>query len=142
MAALYLCYAASAAPAPRVRVRSRVIGKQRFDGSAVAEAFEAGPIVIGDEPTEEGIAIGLAGKEPVGVAALWFAADSFGDAAVEAFDEAVGLRPVGLVRRCSILWLAQMTSNGCRPEGRSCGLAFISTAKRSVNSLPLSVRMV
>src|SRR5437868_9866002 len=48
----------------------------------------------------------------------------------------------GLVRRCSMPLRAQQVSNGCLPEGFASGLPFISTAKRSVNSLPLSVRMV
>jgi hypothetical protein len=30
-----------------------------------------------------------------------------------------------------------MRSKACAPEGLSCGLAFLSTAKRSVNSEPL-----
>ena len=77
-----------------MRVWSRVIGKS-FDGSAVAEAFEAGPIVVGNKATEEGVAIGLACKEAVPDALLWLPAESFCDAAVEAFDEAVGLRPEG-----------------------------------------------
>ena len=78
---------------PRERVWSREIGED-FEGSLVAEAFETGSVVIGHEPVEEGIAIGLVGKGSVSDAPLWLVADGFGDASVEAFDETVGLRPV------------------------------------------------
>ena len=76
-------------------------------------------------------------------AALGLTADGFDDAAVEALDETVGLRLKGLVRRCSISCSAQTQIEGMFPGGLvSGGLPFMSTAKRSVNSLPLSVRMV
>jgi hypothetical protein len=48
----------------------------------------------------------------------------------------------GLVRRWVMARSAQIRSKGCSPEGLSWGLPFLSTAKRSVNSEPLSVRMV
>jgi len=46
---------------PCVRVWSREIGKS-FERSEVAEAFEAGPIVVSHEAIEEGVAIGMARK--------------------------------------------------------------------------------
>ena len=78
---------------PCERVRSREIGES-LQRRVVAEAFEAGSIVVGDEAVEEGIAIGVAGEGAACAAAFGLAADGFGDASVEALDEAVGLRTV------------------------------------------------
>ncbi|PYG01304.1 hypothetical protein D893_02136 [Thioalkalivibrio sp. ALE21] len=47
----------------------------------------------------------------------------------------VGPGPFGRIRRCSIPWSAHSRSNGWRPVGSRSSVA----AKRSVNSLPLSV---
>src|ERR1700753_4117937 len=80
---------------PCVRVRSREIG-QGLHGSLVAEAFEAGSIVVVDELGDEGIAIGVVDEDAPGTATLLFSADGLGDAPVEAFDHAIGLRVVGL----------------------------------------------
>ncbi|MGY4224698.1 hypothetical protein ACVMIH_002059 [Bradyrhizobium sp. USDA 4503] len=80
---------------PCFRVRSRVIG-EGLDWRQVAEAFEAGPIVVVDELGDEGVAVGVVDKGTARAAPFVFAADGFGDAPVEAFDEAVGLRVVGL----------------------------------------------
>jgi mono/diheme cytochrome c family protein len=46
------------------------------------------------------------------------------------------------VRRCVMARWEQSLSKACVPEGLSWGLDFLSTAKRSVKSEPLSVRMV
>ena len=109
----------------------------------VVEALETGSIVVVDEAHEEGVAVGVRDEEPVGDAAFGLPTDGFDDPAIEAFDEAVGLRPVGSGETVlDAVRLAQTRSKGCRPDGRSRGLSFMSTAKRSVNSLPLSVRMV
>ena len=78
---------------PCFRVWSREIG-EGFEGSEVAEAFEAGAVVVGNEAGEEGVAIGMAGKGSPCAAAFGFSADGFGDAAVEALDETIGLRPI------------------------------------------------
>ena len=78
---------------PCFRVRSREIGKG-FQGSEVAEAFESGAIVVGNKAVEEGVAIGMARKGSPCAAAFGFPADGLGDAAVEAFDKAIGLRPI------------------------------------------------
>ncbi len=81
---------------PRVGVWSRRIVKG-FAWGAVAEAFESGSIVVMDDVVKEGVTFGVAvelvlaavsGGGLVGV-------DGVGEASVEAFDEAVGLRPVG-----------------------------------------------
>jgi hypothetical protein len=84
----------------------------------------------------------MAGKGAPCAAALGFSADGFGDAAVEALDETVGLRPVRSGQAVINLVVGadqiERVLAG-RPAG---GLFFISTAKRSVNSAPLSVRMV
>ena len=78
---------------PCFRVWSREIGKS-LERCEVAEAFEAGAIVVSDKTVEEGVAIGMAGKSAPRAAALGFPADGLGDTAVEAFDETVGLRPI------------------------------------------------
>ena len=78
---------------PCVRVWSREIG-EGLKGSKVAEAFEAGAIVVSHETVEEGVAIGVAREGAPCAAAFGLAADSFSDTAVEALDETVGLRPV------------------------------------------------
>ncbi|MGY2810739.1 hypothetical protein ACVIHF_007469 [Bradyrhizobium sp. USDA 4506] len=62
----------------------------------VAEAFEPGSIVVVDEFGDEGVSIGVIDEGPPGAATLCFAANGFGDAPVETFDESVGLRMVGL----------------------------------------------
>ena len=79
---------------PRGGVWSREIGKN-FKRSEVTEAFEPGAIVVSNEAVEEGVSIGVAGKSAPRAAALRFPADGLGDPAVEAFDEAVGLWPIG-----------------------------------------------
>jgi hypothetical protein len=62
----------------------------------VVEAFQAGSIVVVDELVEEGVAIGVAGEGAASTAAFVLATDGFGDAPVEAFDQAVGLRMIRL----------------------------------------------
>ena len=79
---------------PRVRVWSREIGES-LQRSEVVEAFEAGSIVIRDEALEEGVAVLMGSEQPARAPALGLAADGVDDATVEAFDEAVGLRPIG-----------------------------------------------
>jgi hypothetical protein len=49
-----------------------------------------------DELAEEGVAIGVAGEGAASTAAFVLATDGFGDAPVEAFDQAVGLRMIRL----------------------------------------------
>jgi len=61
----------------------------------VTETLEASSIVVVDEAIEEGVSIGVRDKEPMSDAAFGLPADGFDDATVEAFDEAVGLRPIG-----------------------------------------------
>src|SRR5690349_9501662 len=78
---------------PRLRVRSRGI-VECLARCQVAEAFEAGEIVVVDEAMEEGIAIGMRGKAAMGDATFRLPADGFGDAPVEAFGETIGLGPV------------------------------------------------
>ena len=79
---------------PRVRVRSRLIGKG-VDWGLVAEAFEASSIVVVHELGDEGVAIGVVDEGATGAAAFFLAADGLSNAPVEAFDHAVGLRVVG-----------------------------------------------
>jgi hypothetical protein len=86
-----------------------------------------------DELAEEGVAIGVAGEGAASTAAFVLTTDGFGDAPVEALDQAVGLR---------MIRLGQAMFDAALRAGRPGGLFFMSTAKRSVNSAPLSVRMV
>src|SRR5215469_16296604 len=79
---------------PCERVWSRVIS-EGLNWSLVSEAFEASSIVVVDELGDEGVAIGMIDEGSPGTAALVFAANGFCDPAVEAFDQAVGLRVVG-----------------------------------------------
>jgi hypothetical protein len=48
-----------------------------------------------DEAKQEGVALGLRGEQPVRDAPLGLAGDRLDDAAVEAFNQAIGLRAVG-----------------------------------------------
>jgi len=48
-----------------------------------------------DEAKQEGVAFGLRGEQPVRGAPLGLAADRLDDAAIEAFNQAIGLRAVG-----------------------------------------------
>ena len=62
----------------------------------VVEAAQAGVVVIGDEGVEVGIAFGMVEKAAVvGGAVLRHAVEVVAEAAVEALDHAVGLRPEG-----------------------------------------------
>ena len=61
----------------------------------IAETFETGVIVIVDEAIEEGISVGMRCEAAMSDAAFRLPTHGVSDAAVEAFDEAVGLRPVG-----------------------------------------------
>jgi len=78
---------------PCFRVWSREIG-QGLKRSDVAEAFEPGSIVVRHETVEEDVAIGMAGEGAPCAAAFGFPADGFVDAAIEALDQTVGLRPI------------------------------------------------
>jgi hypothetical protein len=78
---------------PCVRVRSREIG-EGLDWGEIAEALEPGSIVVSHKTTEEGVALRMAGEGAACAAPFGFAADGLGDAAVEAFNEAIGLRPI------------------------------------------------
>ena len=65
--------------------------------SLVVETSQTGAIVAGDESVEAGIAFGMAEKAAVvGGAVLRHPGKMLAEAAVEALDHAVGLRPEGL----------------------------------------------
>ena len=65
-----------------------------MDWSEVTETFETRSIVVVDEAVEEGVSLGVRGEETMSGGALWLSTDGFDDATVEAFDQAVGLRPI------------------------------------------------
>src|ERR1700738_950827 len=65
--------------------------------SLVVETSQTGAIVVGDEGVEAGIAFGMAEEAAVvGGAVLRHPGKMLAEAAVEALDHAVGLRPEGL----------------------------------------------
>ena len=65
--------------------------------SLVVETSQTGAIVAGDEGVEAGIAFGMTQKAAVmGNAVLLQPGEMLAEAAVEALDHAVGLRPEGL----------------------------------------------
>ena len=80
---------------PGLRVVSREFSEE-FGGRVVIEAVQAGAVVIGDEGVEVGIAFGMVEEAAmVGGAVLRHAVEVVAEAAVEALDHAVGLRPEG-----------------------------------------------
>ena len=81
---------------PGLRVVSREFSEE-FGGCLVTEASQSGAIVVGDEGVEVGVAFGMVEKAAVvGGAVLRHAAEMLANAAVEALDHTVGLRPEGL----------------------------------------------
>jgi hypothetical protein len=78
---------------PRESVVSREFGEE-FGGSLVIEASQSGAVVVGDEGAEIGVAFGMVAKAAMG-AQLRSAVEVVAEAAVEALDHAVGLRPEG-----------------------------------------------
>src|SRR5712691_7736998 len=78
-----------------VGVLSREIGHS-LGGCLVVEASQSGVIVVGDEGVEIGISLGMVEEASVmGGAVLRHTVEVLGEAAIEAFDHAVGLRPEG-----------------------------------------------
>ena len=74
---------------------SREFGEE-LSGRLIVEASQAGAIVIGDEGVEIGIAFGMVEEAAVmSGAVLRHAAEMVAEAAVEALDHAIGLRPKG-----------------------------------------------
>ena len=119
--------------------------------SLIVETSQTGAIVVGNEGEEVGVAFGMVEKAAVvSGAVLRHPGEMLAEAAVEALDHAPRLRegrPLvcgrkGWVRRWVMARAAQARSKGWSPDGLPWGFAFLSTAKRSVNSEPLSVRMV
>ena len=75
---------------PRLRVVSREISEE-LGGCLVAEASQTGAIVVGDEGVEVGVAFGMVAKAAMGPQ-LRSLLKMLAEAAIEAFDHAVGLR--------------------------------------------------
>ena len=101
---------------PREGVRSRGI-VECLAGRQVAEALEAGEIVVVDEAIEEGITIGMRGKAAMADAAFRLPTDRISDAPIEAFGETVGLRPVGSSETVLDLALGAQTIEGMSAGG-------------------------
>lgn len=69
---------------------------EELRGRLIVEASQAGAIVVGDEGVEIGVAFGVVEEAAVmSGAVLRHAAKVVAEAAVEALDHAVGLRPEG-----------------------------------------------
>ena len=69
---------------------------EELGGRLIIEASQAGAIVVGDESVEIGVAFGVVEKAAVmSGAVLRHAAEVVTEAAIEALDHAVGLRPEG-----------------------------------------------
>ena len=127
---------------PGLRVVSRKFSEE-FGGRLVAEASQPGAVVVGDEGEQVGVTFGVIEKAAVmGGAVLRHAVEMLAEAAVEALDHAIGLRPERAGEAVGDGALRANLVKGMLPEGLSWGLAFLSTAKRSVNSEPLSVSTV
>ena len=78
---------------PGLRVVFREFSEE-FGGRLIVKTAQAGAIVVGDEGEEVGVAFGVIEKAAVvGGAILWHAVEMLAEAAVEALDHAVGLRP-------------------------------------------------
>lgn len=92
-----------------------------------------------DEARDEGVALLMCIKLASGVD-MFRGAQRLGPAAVEAFDHAIGLRSERFGRTMFDLEHRAGLVKGVATGRSAAGLFFISTAKRSVNSEPLSVR--
>ena len=78
---------------PGAGVVSRKIGEE-LGGRLIAETSQAGAIVVGNEGVEVGVTFGMVAKAAMGLQ-LGSAIEMLAQAAVEAFDHAVGLRSEG-----------------------------------------------
>jgi hypothetical protein len=77
-----------------------------------------------DETFEEGIAIGMGCEQTMGDATLSFPTDGLGNAAVEAFDEAIGLRAERLGEPVFDVFLGADAIEGMVAGGFALGLSF------------------
>ena len=119
-----------------------VQGDRQGLGSAPgSEALKAGSIIVVDDLLRKASRSAWQVKVRRALR-VCLATDGFGNAPIEAFDHAVGLRMIRLGQAMLDTALLAEAIKGWLPEGRPGGLFFMSTAKRSVNSAPLSVRMV
>jgi len=75
---------------PRLRVWSRGI-VEGLERGQIAEALEAGSIVVANEAEQEGVPLGMRCEEAVCDTAFGLTSDRLDDATVEALDEPVGL---------------------------------------------------
>src|SRR4051812_42665469 len=81
---------------PGAGVMSRKFSEE-VGRSLIVETSQTGAIVVGNEGVEVGIAFGMAAKAAVvGGTVLRHPGEMLAEAAVEALDHAVGLRPEGL----------------------------------------------
>jgi len=67
---------------------------EEFGGRHIAEASQAGAVVVGDKGVEIGVAFGMVAKAAMGPQ-LWSTVEMLAEAAIEALDHAVGLRVKG-----------------------------------------------
>ena len=100
------------------------------------------PQVVGDEGVEAGIAFGMAEKAAVVAGAVLRHPGKMLAEAAERSTMPLVCGRKGWVSRWAMARAAQTRSKAWSPEGLPWCFAFLSTAKRSVNSEPLSVRVV
>ena len=127
---------------PGLRVVSGEFSEE-LGGCLIVKASQPGAIIVGDKAVQVGVAFGMVVKAAVvGGAVLRDVGEMLADAAVEAFDHAVGLRPERLGEAMGDGVAGAGAVERVLARGSAVGFSFLSTAKRSVNSEPLSVKMV
>src|SRR5438445_1982359 len=114
---------------PRLRVVSREFSEE-LGGCMVIETSQAGTIVVGDEGMEVGVAFLVVAKAAVvGGAVLRQAVEMLAEAAVEALDHAVALRPEGLGEAVGDGSLGAEPVEGVGAGGFVVGLGFLIDGK-------------
>src|SRR5437588_2342121 len=100
---------------PRFRVWSRRIG-ECLKRCQVAEAFKSSPVIAVDETMKEFVSLSMREEEPMSNATFRLSANSFNNAAVETFNQAVGLRPERLRQSVMDLMLGADAIKGMAPR--------------------------
>ena len=127
---------------PGFRVRSREIG-EGLCRSFVAEAFEPGSIVVGDEVEDISITLSMVEEAAVvGGAVFRHSSKVLTELSIEALDHAVGLWPEGPGQLVTDSAISTQSIDGMFTRRLAGGLSLLVDGEGSVHSLPLSVRMV
>ena len=103
---------------------------EQLSGRLVTEASQAGAVVVGDKGVEVGVTFGVIQKAAVvGGAVLRHAVEMLAEAAVEAFDHAIGLRPERAGEAVGDGALRANSVKGMLPGGFVVGLALFVDGK-------------